>query len=103
MVFENPEKFGFEFVKKDLYQPYQFRSVVVENSIPDLAQFAIDNGTNYKMLKVVNPWLISSSLTISQGNSYTIKIPTSYVDEAYYPSDYDEEDEEELLDENYDE
>ncbi len=100
MVFENPEKFGFEFVKKDLYQPYQFRSVVVENSIPDLAQFAIDNGTNYKMLKVVNPWLISSSLTISQGNSYTIKIPTSYVDEAYYSSDYEEGDEEELLEEN---
>ena len=52
------------------------------------------------MLKVVNPWLISSSLTISQGNSYTIKIPTSYVDEAYYPSDYEEGDEEELLEEN---
>lgn len=105
MVFENPEKFGFDFVKKDLYQPYQYKNMVVENSIPDLAQFAIDNGTTYKMLKVVNPWLTSTSLTISEGNSYTIKIPTSYVNEAFHGSDYEEveDDESGLEDENVNE
>ncbi|MBL6876485.1 MAG: lytic transglycosylase domain-containing protein [Chitinophagales bacterium] len=89
MVFENPDKYGFNFVDRDLYQPYQFNQVVVENSIEDLAQFAIDNGTSYKMLKIVNPWLTSTKLTISVGNSYTIKIPTSYVNEAFHGADYE--------------
>jgi membrane-bound lytic murein transglycosylase D len=90
MVFENPDKFGFDFVKKDFYDPYQYKNVVVENSIADLAQFAIDNGTTYKMLKVVNPWLTAKILTISAGNSYSIKIPTSYVDEAFHGAEYEE-------------
>lgn len=89
MVFENPDKYGFNFVDGDLYQPYQFNQVVVENSVEDLAQFAIDNGTSYKMLKVVNPWLTSTKLTISVGNSYMIKIPTSYVNEAFHGADYE--------------
>lgn len=88
MVFENPQDFGFDFIKKDLYEPYQYKTVIVENSIADLVQFAIDNGTTYKMLKVVNPWLISNTLTISEGNSYSIKIPTSYVNEAFHGSEY---------------
>ena len=96
MVFENPKKFGFHFIESDLYEPFEYKKVVVENSISDLAQFAIDNGTTYKMLKVVNPWLRSNTLTISTGNSYVIKIPTSYVDERYYENQF-EETEEELI------
>jgi len=84
MVFESPKKFGFHFKPSDLYEPFEYKNVQVSNSIPDLVQFAIDNGTNYKMLKVVNPWLRDTKLTISAGNSYTIKIPTGYIDEAYY-------------------
>ena len=95
MVFENPDKYGFNFREGDLYQPYQFSQVVVENSIEDLAQFAIDNGTSYKMLKVVNPWLTSTKLTISVGNSYTIKIPIGYVNEAFHGADYESQEEHE--------
>lgn len=90
MVFENPKKFGFNFIASDLYEPFEYKNVVVEKSIPDLAQFAIDNGTSYKMLKTVNPWLTSTKLTISEGNSYIIKIPTSYVNEDYYENQYEE-------------
>ena len=96
MVFENPKKFGFHFKASDLYEPFEYKKVVVENSIPDLAQFAIDNGTTYKMLKIVNPWLTSTKLTISTGNSYVIKIPTSYINEAYYDTQYEEGGEEEI-------
>ncbi len=84
MVFENPKKFGFYFKPSDLYQPFDYKNVEVSKSIPDLAQFAIDNGTSYKMLKVVNPWLTSTKLTISEGNNYIIKIPTGYIDEAFF-------------------
>lgn len=96
MVFENPSKFGFDFIPSDLYEPYQYYKLIVENSIPDLAQFAIDNGTTYKMLKVVNPWLTDKKLTISTGNSYIIKIPTSYVNEAFHGAEYEIDDESEI-------
>jgi len=91
MVFENPKEFGFHFKDGDLYEPYEYKNVIVEKSIPDLAQFAIDNGTTYKMLKIVNPWLISNKLTVSAGNSYVIKIPIHVVDEKTTKSDTDED------------
>ena len=52
------------------------KTVTVVQSIPDLVDFAYRQGTNYKMLKYFNPWLRSTSLTVSPGNSYEIKIPT---------------------------
>jgi predicted metal-dependent phosphoesterase TrpH len=91
MLFENPKKFGFHFKPIDLYEPYDYKNVIVENSIDDLAQFAIDNGTSYKMLKVVNPWLTSTKLTVSEGNSYVVQIPIGYVNEAYYQATFEEE------------
>ena len=75
MVFENPKDFGFYIQEDDLYEEINSRTVIVTNSIDDLAQYAIDRGTNYKTLKLLNPWLRSNSLTISEGNSYEIKIP----------------------------
>ena len=58
------------------YRPYETKTVTVVQSIPDLVDFAYRQGTNYKMLKYFNPWLRSTSLTVSPGNSYEIKIPT---------------------------
>lgn len=89
MLFENPEQFGFYFKQEDLYKPYEYKLLVVEESIPDLAKFAKDKGTNLKMLKLLNPWLISDKLTISAGSSYTIKLATSYIDESYFESNQD--------------
>ncbi|MEZ4916916.1 MAG: lytic transglycosylase domain-containing protein [Chitinophagales bacterium] len=83
MVFENPDKFGFHLRKSDLYEPFKTKDVLIESSIADLAQFAQDNNTNYKMLKLANPWLRSDKLTVRDGKSYIIKIPYDYVDEDF--------------------
>lgn len=74
MLFENPIDFGFKIEKEDLYENYNYKTVEVTQTIPDLAQFAIDNGSNYKMLKYMNPWLRDTKLTISPGKSYKLKI-----------------------------
>ena len=58
------------------YQPYECKTVTVTQSIPNLVDFAYEQGTNLKMLKYFNPWLRGNSLTISTDNSYEIKIPT---------------------------
>jgi membrane-bound lytic murein transglycosylase D len=75
MLFENPEDFGFNIHREDLYENYKYREIVVNTSIPDLAQYAINVGTNYKMLKHLNPWLRDSKLTVTAGKQYTLKVP----------------------------
>ena len=76
LITENPEKYGFSIQENGWYQPYETKTITVTESIPNLIDFAFEQGTNYKMLKYFNPWLRSNSLTVSPGNSYEIKIPT---------------------------
>ena len=71
----NAEDLGFTLEDEEKYQPIPVRVVHVENSIPDLVQFAIDNGTTYKMLRVMNPWIRGKTLTIKGGKTYDIKLP----------------------------
>ena len=75
LITENPAKYGFHISDEGWYQPLQYKTITVTETIDDLAQFAIDQGTNLKMLKYYNPWLRSNTLTISTGNSYEIKLP----------------------------
>lgn len=75
LITQDPEKYGFRISDEGWYQPLKYKSITVTESIPDLIDFAINNGTNYKMLRYYNPWLRGKSLTISEGNSYQIKIP----------------------------
>lgn len=75
-IMSNPEKYGFYLETSEGYPPLDaYKEIVVEKSIPDLGQYAQDNGTTYRMLKVYNPWLLTSSLTVSSGKSYTIRLP----------------------------
>ena len=76
LITENPEKYGFQIGDNGWYRPYETKTVTVVQSIPNLTDFAYNQGTNFKMLKYFNPWLRSNSLTVSAGNSYEIKIPT---------------------------
>lgn len=74
-IVSNPSKYGFAITKDDMYQPYQSKDLVVSTPITDLAQFAFKHGTNYKMIKILNPWLRDNVLTNKYRKSYTIKIP----------------------------
>ncbi len=69
------DQLGYIVPGSDEYRPIPTRSVAVDASIPNLAQFAIDNGTNYRMLKTLNPWLRDHSLTVKGGKTYMIEIP----------------------------
>ena len=75
-ILKDPAAFGYEIAPEEYYPELNdFRTVTVTKSIANLADFAIAEGTTYRMLKVYNPWLISGSLTVSKGNSYEVKIP----------------------------
>jgi hypothetical protein len=75
LITENPQKYGFHISDEGWYQPLRYKTITVTETIEDLALFAIEQGTNLKMLKYYNPWLRSDKLTISEGNSYQIKLP----------------------------
>ncbi|MDB5231386.1 MAG: hypothetical protein JWN76_2191 [Chitinophagaceae bacterium] len=70
----NAGKNGFKVDDEDVYKPVPYRSVTISQSIPDLIQFAKNNGTTYYMLRQMNPWLRGKSLPV-KGKSYEVKLP----------------------------
>lgn len=76
-VLQHPEDFGFRFDREQGFPPLKnYRVIEVKESIPNLGDFALEQGTTYRMLKVYNPWLISYKLTVSGRKIYEIKIPS---------------------------
>lgn len=74
-IMENPKKYGFELQPEDMYTMPLMRELVVTSTIEDLAAWAIRHNSNYKILKIYNPWLRTNKLTVSKGNSYKIELP----------------------------
>jgi hypothetical protein len=84
IIIEAPEAYGFHINKYDLYPPLKYSILKVDSSIPDLAIFAKKYNTNYKMMKIFNPWLRDSALTIKNKSSYLLKIPAEGFRESLY-------------------
>lgn len=74
-ILENPERSGFMISADDRYYPLELKKLTVNSPIPDLVQFAADNNTDYKTLKLLNPWLRGSNLSNRYRKSYTLLIP----------------------------
>ncbi len=79
-ILSNPEKYGFNFREKDLYQPIPTYTVKVTTPVDDFADFAKQHGINYKILKIHNPWLRDTYLKNASGKEYYIEIP----EKGYY-------------------
>jgi hypothetical protein len=68
-------KMGYIIQPQDAYKPFRSRSITVTESIPNLAEWARANGTTYKYVKLLNPWLQARSLPVKAGKSYEVEIP----------------------------
>jgi len=79
-ILNHPQKYGFNFTKKDLYSEIPTYSVTVDTAVTDFSVFAQHFGINYKILKIHNPWLREPQLNNKSRKSYTIQIPK----EGYY-------------------
>ena len=75
LIFENPEAYGFYPKEMELYDPFQTKKVVVEETIPNLSDWSLEQGFNIKILRKLNPWLLTLHLTIKKGQHYTILLP----------------------------
>lgn len=74
-IMQNPEKYGYSIPTTKLYQPIATKAIEVNSSIENLADFALEQGINYKILKIHNPWLRDISLKNNSGKTYYIEIP----------------------------
>ena len=80
-ILNHPDKYGFNFREKDLYQPIPTYKVEVDTAVTDFTKFAGQYGINYKILKIHNPWLREKHLNNKSNKQYFIEIPKagSYV------------------------
>jgi hypothetical protein len=76
-IMSNPKEYGFLIEEAEKYAPLDnYKTVEVNETIANFGDFAKEQGTTYRMLKVYNPWLVSTSLSNSSKKTYEIRIPT---------------------------
>lgn len=76
-IIADPERYGFHLRTKDLYAPYRTTAHALKAPVENLNDFAAENGTNYKTLKLLNPWLRDNTLKGRPGKTYTVLLPAA--------------------------
>jgi len=74
-LMEHAEKYGLRISEDELYKPSKVKTVMVDRAITDLAEWAINNGTSYKDVKLLNPWILKRTLPAPKGGAYYIDVP----------------------------
>ena len=75
-IMENPQRYGFNIDKNDLWKEEKYEIVKVSHNISNLAEWANTIGTTYKDVKLLNMWILGRKLPHPpKGKYYEIKIP----------------------------
>lgn len=74
LIDKNPKNYGFNLDKKDLYPQLKTYSIEVNKTIENIADYAINLGLNYKIIKYLNPWILKNKIEIKD-KFYSIKLP----------------------------
>ena len=74
-ICSNPRKYGYYVRKSHLYFEVPTIKLEIDSGISNLPDFALKNGTTYKMLKLLNPWLRKPYLTNKDKKTYWIELP----------------------------
>lgn len=72
LIMENPELYGYYNVKP--YPTIPTKVVAVDSAISNLSEFARSQGSSYKMLKTLNPWLRNKFLPNPHKKTYHITL-----------------------------
>lgn len=76
LILQHPQDYGYYVRRCDTYPEVPTTEVLLSGKDVDLVQFAKDNGTSYKMVRTLNPWITTDKLKNKNGNTYSVKIPT---------------------------
>jgi|SRR6185312_8235641 len=75
----NPKQYGYYLKNSELYNPVPSTVLVVDSTIPSIADFAISKGINYRIVKMLNPWLLTDKLPNPEKKMYAITMPLKNV------------------------
>ena len=74
-IMSAPDKYGYYLDTYEKYSPLmEYDLVTVDKSVESWGDFAKEHNISYRMLKIYNPWLRDTKLTVIK-NTYQIKIP----------------------------
>jgi hypothetical protein len=75
-IVKNPGDFGYYLEDQHKYKANtNLKTIKVNSTISNLADFGHQHGITYRMLKYYNPWLINNKLTVAPGKEYEILVP----------------------------
>ena len=74
-IYSRKSEYGFNIEQESLYTAVPTRSMEIDGTIPNWPEFAIEQGTNYKYLKNLNPWIQQRQLTNKSKKAYTVLLP----------------------------
>jgi len=74
-ILSNQKTLGFNLTNDDVYQPLRVRKETIYGGIGNLVEYAKSKGTNYKTLKMLNPWMRDKFLSNSKKRALTILLP----------------------------
>lgn len=78
LISSAPEKYNFELKDKDKFKPFENYKIVKINSTNiDWSKFAKDHGTDYRQLRILNPWIRSYEYKNAGQTTYEVMVPTS--------------------------
>lgn len=76
-IIGNPSSIGMDWKPEMGQKMPATKTVKVSNSIDDLVEWSIQQGTDYRMLKYLNPWIRGGQLAVSGGKTYDILLPAN--------------------------
>lgn len=75
-LMEDPAAFGYDLSEDEYYTALdQYKEIKVSGPVENWGDFARSHGTHYRMLKILNPWLVSGKLTNKAGKTYLVRVP----------------------------
>ena len=75
LIMQNPRQYGYYLRHCDLYPVIPTRTATLSGQDVDLYQFARSHGTNYKVLRTLNPWIKTDMLKNKANKTYTVQLP----------------------------
>jgi len=76
IILQNPQKYNLPPVEKIKgYEEIPSYYVKITTEIPDLVKFAKKYNTSYKMIKLLNPWIMTKYLPTPPRGYYNILLP----------------------------
>lgn len=76
LILEQPESYGYEIPKEDLYVRYKTQQVIITKPIENLSEWSLKQGFNRKIVRILNPWILGNQL-LRPSLPCTLELPSN--------------------------